>query len=303
MPGEVFYWVLNMSIIATVTGFIVMLLGKIKKIPHRLTLFLWIIPFFRFWLPFGIGSQYSLLNFISQYATKTVTIYHVEKMPITTTNSLMFAERYFPITYKIPLLENLFGIAATVWMTIAAALLLAFAIIYATTLREMRNATHIKDNIFVSDKVLSPGIYGIFRPKIILSVNINSDDIAYILDHENSHINNGDNFFRVLAFITAAIHWYNPYIWIFLKQFLAKIELACDEKVILKYTEDDKKHYAAALINCAEAQSFFISAFGGAKIKVRINSILSYKKLSWFSALVCNAFVAAIVYVLLTNAV
>lgn len=45
MLQELFYWVFNMSITAAITGVIIMLVRLMKKIPRRLTVFLWIIPF------------------------------------------------------------------------------------------------------------------------------------------------------------------------------------------------------------------------------------------------------------------
>ncbi len=68
------------------------------------------------------------------------------------------------------------------------------------------------------------------------------------------------------------------------------------------FGEDDKKAYATALVDCAESRNVFASAFGGAKIRVRIGYILSYSKLSTISIISLTAFALAIGYVLLTNA-
>jgi beta-lactamase regulating signal transducer with metallopeptidase domain len=78
--------------------------------------------------------------------------------------------------------------------------------------------------------------------------------------------------------------------------------MACDEKVLSKCNDEQKKEYALALIGCAESKSAFVSAFGGAKIRKRINNILSYKKLTWISCVGFGALIAVIAYVLLTNA-
>jgi len=57
-----------------------------------------------------------------------------------------------------------------------------------------------------------------------------------------------------------------------------------------------------ALVDCAESMGVFASPFGGAKIRVRIDRILSYRKLSIISIASLTAFAVAIGYVLLTNA-
>ena len=81
------------------------------------------------------------------------------------------------------------------------------------------------------------------------------------------------------------------------------MELSCDEKVLGGLDEREKKAYAAALVDCAESRTVFASAFGGAKIHQRIRHILSYKKLSLFSALCFIVLAAAIAYALLTNGI
>jgi len=300
--GEVFYWVFNMSIAAAVTGIVVMLIGKIKRVPRRFAHIIWLIPFLRMWLPFGLGSKYSLMSLISNVTTRTVVVYEGRET-FTMMNCIMAANSYFPITYKISLLEDLFGVASVVWVIVAAAVLISIAILYAITKSELRGASRLRDNVYLSEKVVSPAVYGVLRPKIILPADFAEKDLTYILAHENAHIRNADNLWRAAAFVTAAVHWFNPLAWIFLKRFLSETELACDERVLAKYGENEKKAYAAALVDCAEAKSVFASAFAGAKIRVRIDGILSYKKLSLFSGAFFAALAAAIAYVLLTNAV
>lgn len=72
MLQEAFYWIFNMSITAAITGVLIMLVRLINKIPRRLTVFLWIIPFLRMTVPFGLNSPYSLMSLISKITTKTI---------------------------------------------------------------------------------------------------------------------------------------------------------------------------------------------------------------------------------------
>ena len=127
-------------------------------------------------------------------------------------------------------------------------------------------------------------------------------DMEYILKHENTHIRRGDNLWRLLGFLTAAIHWFNPLSWVFLKAFLADIELACDERAIAGYGKEEQKEYARTLLACARGKSLFVSAFGGAKVRTRIENILSYKKMTAFSAAGFTVLIAVIIFTLITNA-
>ena len=50
MLAEIFYWLFNMSIAASVTGCVLLLLRRIRWIPRRVTAALWAIPFLRMWI-------------------------------------------------------------------------------------------------------------------------------------------------------------------------------------------------------------------------------------------------------------
>ena len=253
------------------------------------------------WLPIGLGSKYSLMSLFSKVTTKTIVIYQGSES-FTMMNSIMAANSYFPITYKVRLLDDLFCIAAVIWIILAVAILIACGIVYGITKKELQSALHIRDNVYQSEKVTAPAVYGVFRPKIVLPLGVEAADHPYIHAHENAHIRRNDNLWRIVAFATTAIHWFNPFAWIFLKHFLSETELACDESVLSQCGEHEKKLYALALVSCAENKNALVSAFGGAKIRVRINTILSYKKLSLVSVVAFVAFACAVAYVLLTNA-
>ena len=80
------------------------------------------------------------------------------------------------------------------------------------------------------------------------------------------------------------------------------MELACDEKVLKKCDDQQKKQYAHVLVSSVEKTNVFASSLGGASVRLRIENILCYKRLTVMSALGALALVAALGYVLLTNA-
>jgi len=218
------------------------------------------------------------------------------------TNSIQAAESYFPMVYKTHLLKEIFHIAGTVWVIIATAMILCSALLYIFTKAALKDAEHINDNIYRSDKVLSPAVYGIIKPKIILPANIAEADLEYILKHEKIHIRRRDNLWRVVAVATACVHWFNPLAWIFLKRFFTDMELACDTGVLKKLADNDKSEYASALLACSAGKTYYASAFAGAKTKLRIENILSYKKLTLFSGLCFAALFIVIAVTVITNA-
>ena len=301
MLSELFYWLLNMSVSASIAGLVILLLEKIHKIPRRIMHILFMIPFFRMWVPIGMGSRYSLMSLISRVISKTVVVYEGNQV-FSMTNFVMAADTYFPLTYKTDLLKEVFQIAALVWIIVAMILLLATAFVYTASMLELKDARHLQDNIYLSQKITSPAVYGIVREKIILGEGYKEADLKFILMHEKAHIKRKDNVWRLLGIITMCIHWFNPFLWLFLKAFLTNLELACDETVLKDCSEADKKNYAEVLLNCAESKSLYASAFGGTKLRVRIDFIFSYQKLSLLSIAAFFLLVSAVGYVLLTNA-
>ena len=298
--ADVFYWVFNMSVSATLVGAVVMLIRLIKPIPRRFVRILWAAPYLRFLLPFGVNSPFSLMALLDSARIKTVVVYQSGDIGLTMKNTISAADSYFPIVYKTDLLKKIFEVSSAIWLTVALAGAIALTLIYIVTMRELRGAENA-DGIYYSDKVTSPALYGVLRPRIILPTYLKGRDNSFILMHERAHIRRGDNFFRVAAIAVTVVHWFNPFAWIFLKLFLADTELACDESVLKKCGEDRAKEYAHALVDFEEEKNLFASAFGGAKVRLRVKNILSYKNLTWASAVGFSALAASIIAVLVTN--
>lgn len=245
------------------------------------------------------------MTLLSRFATRTVVIFMWERKPIMTMMNLtMWADTYFPITYRINLLEDVFAVASLVWLVVAAALLLAMGILYFTTMAALRDAVRLEGNVYISDRISAPAVYGILRPRIILpsAYREQEDRLPYVLMHESAHIRRGDNLLRVIACVLVCVHWFNPMCWVLLKCFLSDMELACDETVLSHCGEGQRKAYALALLSSVEKTNVFASPFGGAKVRLRVKNILNYRKLSALSVVGFAALVLAIAYVLLTNA-
>ncbi len=303
MLHEIFYWLFNMSMVATVTGAFVMLLRMIKRIPRRIAVVFWVIPFLRMCIPIGLSSRYSLMTLISRFTTKTVTVYKPsEDISFSMMNSIMGAKEYFPITYKINILEDVFKVASVIWLVMFSVIAISLSIMYFTTMREVKNAVRGADNVAYSDKIAVPAVYGIFKPKIVLPILYRDKNIKFVLLHEMAHIKRADNLFRIIAFAVTAVHWFNPFAWIFLKMFLNDIELACDEKVISRLNANEVKEYAYSLLNGKTMGKAFVSSFGGASIRVRIEKIMSFKKMTYISVIGSGALLISVFWVLMTNA-
>ena len=305
MLGDVFYWLFSMSIVASVCGAVILLLRRFGRIPRRVICLLFAIPCLRMWLPFGINSRFGLMTLLNEIRFKKIRVIRIVRIggrDVSGTNVARMTEGAFPLEYKQDLMKDLFGISGIVWATVAAVLLILLTVLYLSTLRGVRGATHLRDDLYLSDRVTTPAVYGFFRPKIVLPASTAEEDYPMILLHERAHIRRGDNLWRLLGFVTVALHWFNPLAWIFLRCFLSDTEQACDETALSSLDETGRKEYALALLRQAEARAPFPAAFGGAKLKTRIKRIVSFKKMTVFSAVGFGALVLAIAWILLTNA-
>lgn len=304
--SEIFYWILNMSIVDAISGIVVMLVRKIKPIPRRFIFVLWAIPFLRMCVPVGLSSPYSLMTLLTDVIKRAV-ILEVDVslsdiLEISFMNSIAAAESYHPVTYKTDTIERVFSISSGIWMAVVIALLLFFVIAYIRNMSALKSATLYEENIYISKQVDSPCIIGIFKPRILIPENINMENLEYVIAHERAHIKNGDNFWKLLGLVISKVHWFNPFAWLFLKLAFADMEQACDERVLAGVGEDKKKEYALTLVDYAQKQYAFSSALGGGNVRSRVENILDYKKLSIFSGIVFVIFCLIVAFVLLTNA-
>lgn len=302
MMDKIFYWVFNMSIVVAITGSMVFLIGKIKATPRKLARALWIIPLFRAIFPVGIGGKYSLLDFVSKITKTKVVILEAPFESLNMPNFFMGAAKYFPFEYKSDALERFFRISATVWIIVCAMIILIIIALYTSSGSIAKDAKRIKDNIYYSEHISSPVVYGIIRPKILLPPSVKESDIKYVVLHENAHIRYHDNLWRIVALTVASIHWFNPFVWLFVKSFFSEMEYVCDETAVRGMSNDEIKAYSYVLLECAQNKDPLASPFASSKLSLRIDRLFTYKRISAFSAVFFVVLLFFILYFLGTNA-
>lgn len=302
MLSEVFYWFLNMSISGTVTACAVLLLSKLKRLPRRLCYSLWAVPLIRFWLPIAPTGKYSLIELVLHFLPQAV-ILSDSSYETAAINYIALANSYHPFHYRDMLLKQIFNIAAVIWICVTVLIITFITINYIFTKRMLKNGEYFSKNICFADGITSPAVYGVISPTIVIPSKFREQDNTFILMHENVHIKRCDNLWRIIAFVTAAFHWFNPLIWLFVKSFLNEMELSCDEKVLSQLKNDERRVYALTLIESAEINLKLASTFTGGKLRRRVEYILAWKKMSVFSMLCLVGFSTVIIYVLVTNPV
>jgi beta-lactamase regulating signal transducer with metallopeptidase domain len=148
---------------------------------------------------------------------------------------------------------------------------------------------HRKYKVMLSDEIISPFTYGIFKPVIILPKTIdmnNREIIDYILTHEYIHIKRFDIVLKWLSVSTLCVNWFNPFVWVMYILANRDIELACDEGVIRLKGEINKKSYALTLLDMEAIKNSFnplVNYFNKNSLKERRTAIIKTKKITILS--------------------
>src|SRR5690348_4730920 len=132
-----------------------------------------------------------------------------------------------------------------------------------------------------SSSLIEPGVFGIFRPVLMLPAGI-ADRLApaqmnAILAHEMSHIRRRDNLTAALHMFVAAVFWFHPIVWWIGARLVEERENACDEEVMRLGGEPET--YAEGILEVCkfytESPVVCVSGVSGADLKKRIVRIMS----------------------------
>lgn len=173
--------------------------------------------------------------------------------------------------------------------------------------RRIRTAVLLRDNIYQSERVRTPFVLGLIRPKIYLPFGLAQEDLAYILAHEQAHIRRRDPWWKLIGFVLMALSFpCNPLLCIAYFLFCRDIEAACDEKVIRELEPERRADYAQALLRCSAGKPRLGAcpvAFGEVGVKKRIKTVLKYKKPALWTKILSGILCAALIVCFLTNPV
>ena len=177
--------------------------------------------------------------------------------------------------------ERILQIAAPVWLVGIGLMLLYELISFLRVRARVWDAVRLRDNVWQSDRVASPFIFGLFRPRIYVPYGLEEPVLAQVLSHEQAHLHRRDHWIKPFAFTLLAVYWYNPLLWVGYILLCRDIEVACDERVIRGLDDDCRRRYATALLECGVERRSIAAcplAFGEVSIKQRIQSVLNYRK-------------------------
>ena len=306
----VFLKLLNMSITASWLVFAVFLLRILfRKAPKFVSMLLWALVGIRLVCPFSLKSILSVIPNPEPLPSEILTAEHpVIQSGISAVNETMnpvLSETFAPSaeTGASPL-GSLAFIASVLWLCGIVVLLLYTAVSYRRIHKSVREAALYQGNVWLCDRIDTPFIFGVLRPRVFLPSDIEKADLPYVLAHEQAHLKRRDHLWKPLGFLLLTIYWFNPILWVAYILFCKDMELACDERVLRTLGAACKKPYSNALINCSVPRKRISAcplAFGETGVKERVRSVLNYKKPAFWLAAVAVVAVAVAALVFLTN--
>ena len=307
---DVFLKLVNLSISASWLILAVLVLRFVlKKAPKWVMPLLWGVVALRLVCLFSIESALSLIPSAETIPSEIVTetrepvLYEQATLDIVTNPTLPSAAEV-PVGVSRQQAQVDFNIYSVLWLAGMAALLVHALVSAGKLKRKLATAILLRDNIYESEFVDSPFVFGVVKPNIYLPMHMDEGTAAYVIAHEHAHLARRDHWWKVLGYLVLALHWFNPLVWVAYILFCRDIELACDEKVVRGLDGAARADYSQALLSCAAPKRAVAAcplAFGEGNIKTRVKSALHYKKPAFWVAAAAVLAVVIVAVCFLTN--
>lgn len=204
------------------------------------------------------------------------------------------AQRYLPVSTLLFLL----------WAAGAALFLLWQAAVYfrfrATVRRWKRDTTRADyaallvettaelgvraPRMLICEAVTTPAVTGVFRPMLLLPhESYTTHELRFILRHELCHLKRRDMLLKLALLAANAMHWFDPVVYLMLRQADEDIELACDSAATQGMDRAERADYSRALLAAVTVKRRTVPAttcFGGTveRLKRRITNVLGAQK-------------------------
>lgn len=142
-----------------------------------------------------------------------------------------------------------------------------------------------KIQLRICNTVGSPMLIEVFHPIVLIPhIDENHKRLKMIFLHELNHYKRKDIIIKAFGLIVNAIHWFNPVIFIMLKEIDKYCEYSIDEKVVEEMDINDRKYYGETILSLISSsivkKSSLTTAMGssGKQLKTRLeNMIYSFK--------------------------
>lgn len=258
----------------------------LRKNPARVRHWIWVAASFKFLVPFSL-----LMALGSNVGWRTAP---VSKPSVLSTVAIQVSEPFpgprvsptplptAPKTNRLPLIlwtawvSGFVGIACTWWIRrrrITAAIRAGRPI-----------GLHLPVPAVSSASFMEPGVFGIFRPILLLPEGIfdqlNPEQMKSIIAHELCHVRRRDNLIGAIQMFVETALWFHPLVWWIGNRIFQERERACDEEVLR--LGNQPRVYAQGILKICELYlesplECVAGIAGGGNLRTRIDAILKYE--------------------------
>ena len=299
---SLFSSVLSMSFSASFVIFAVMIARLLlSRAPKKWSYLLWAAVFFRLCCPISVRSAVSLFA----VAPQSSALFHPISARGAVTVLPSSVERV--LSMQIPsgnqavaeMVEGIdwLSVVAWIWAAVAVLMLLGTVVRYIWLRRFLMDAVLVEDGVYETDRIGSPFVLGIFRPKIYVPSGVEAESLSYVLAHERFHVQQYDPSGKTLAYLLLCVHWFNPLCWLSYYLMNRDMEMRCDEYVLsqLGGTAD----YSDTLLHFADPGPMSVPgamAFGESDISRRVKNALHWRSPKlWVTVLSVVVMIAVLV--------
>jgi bla regulator protein blaR1 len=253
----------------------------LRRNSPRLRYWLWLAASLKFLVPFAVMVS---MGARVQFPPDTPSLHAVTVQRISTTFAPVSV---FPAT-ATPHSIFRWPLALTaVWAAGALLLLLRWFRRSRTIHLAARRATRLPMQLsvatFSTPSMLEPGIFGVFRPVLLLpegiTDNLTPDQFDAVLTHELRHVRFRDNLTAALHMCVETLFWFHPIVWWIGARLMDERERDCDEAVLRQGRRPGD--YARGIVQVCqtyvEAPLACASGIGGSDLKRRIREIMTWR--------------------------
>ena len=209
----------------------------------------------------GVGTRFAWLSALAMSVVLPLVprLFATSALPVS-----------IPIITDIPTISigELGNTNASSWIGMAGIMAIASALVGIIYLlgylrlkivrRSWKNSSVQQHDVLISQNY-GPAVCGFHLPRIVVPswvLNLQADEQAMIIAHENQHIRAHDQWLVLLSLLmTVAAPW-NPFVWMQMRRLRFAIEADCDQRVLASMP--DRGRYASLLLDVGRHHSGLI---------------------------------------------
>ena len=110
--------------------------------------------------------------------------------------------------------------------------------------------------VLVCKTVHSPMMTGFIKPLLILpDISFDERSLRYILRHELTHWRRRDVWYKALMLLANAVHWFNPAVWLMVREASRDLEISCDAHVMAGADMEERRRYSETILSCIHREA------------------------------------------------